>query len=103
MKKYTYYLGLNDQATKAQIVDTELALAEVSDFVMQDLWGGSISLVTWLFAHEDGTQIKENTIKIESLWFREESTFIAFAHRLKAFYNQESVLMEVTEVDAQFI
>lgn len=103
MKKYTYYLGLNDQSTKAQIVDTELAMVEVADFVMQDLGGWSISLVTWLFAHEDGTQIKENSIKIESLGFREESVFVAFAHRLKAFYNQESVLMEVIEVQAEFI
>lgn len=103
MKKYTYYLGLNDKDTKIQEIPTEQALTEVSDFVMQDLGGGSISLVTWLFAHEDGTQIKENSIKIESLGFREESVFIAFAHRLKAFYNQESVLMEVIEVQAEFI
>lgn len=103
MKKYTYYIWLNDKDTKEQIIETSLALEEVSDFVMQELWGGSISLVTWLFQHEDWTRVKENSIKIESLGFRDESVFITFAFRLKAFYNQESVLLEVSEVDAQFI
>lgn len=103
MKKYTYYLGLNDKDTKEQIIPTWKALYEVERSVMSQLWGGSIALVKGLFKHEDGTQVIEETIRIESLGFRDESEFIAFAHYLKLMYNQESVLMEVTEVDAQFI
>lgn len=70
---------------------------------MKRLGGGSISICEWLFQHEDGTQIVENTIKIESLGFRDEKVFFDFAIELKTMYNQESVLLEITEVDAQFI
>ena len=103
MKKYTFFLGLNDKDTKTQLVDTWLAISEVSHFAMENLWGGSISLVSGLFQHDDGTQVKENTLKIESLGFRDESEFVKFAKRIKAFYNQESVLMEVSDVDAHFV
>lgn len=103
MKKYTYYLGLSDKDTKMQYIPSSDAMEDVRNLTMKRLGGGSISLCEWLFQHDDWTQIVENTIKIESLWFRDESVFIDFAKELKAIYNQESVLLEVTEVDARFI
>ncbi len=53
--------------------------------------------------HEDGTEITEDTIKIETLGFNEDITYVNFAKFLKEKFNQESVLMEVSEVDSQFI
>lgn len=103
MKKYTYYLWLSDKDSKVQYFPTESALDEVRNWVMEQLGGGSVSTCQWLFMHDDGTKIVENTIKIESLWVQDEKVFIDFAKHLKAYYNQESVLMEVSEVDARFI
>lgn len=103
MKKYTYYLGLNDKDTKTQKVNTYCTMVELQELVANKLGGGSLSTTNGIFKHADGTIVYETTIKIESLEFRESQVFIDFAKELKAKYNQESVLLEIVEVDAQFI
>ena len=103
MKKYTFFLGLNDKDTKKQIVTTEWAENFVLQYVAWVLGWGTVSLCKWVFQHDNGTIVIENSIKIETLWFKEDAIYNEFAHCLAKEFNQESVLMEVSEVDAQFI
>lgn len=67
MKKYTYYLGLNDKDTKTQKVNTYCTMVELQEAIANKLGGGSISTTNGIFKHEDGTIVYETTIKIESL------------------------------------
>lgn len=103
MKKYTFFLGLNDKFSKWQIVETEKAMETIENLVASQLWGGSISLIRWVFQHDDGTIVKENTIKIETLWYRDYDDYRLFAQNLREYFNQESVLMEVSEVSESFL
>lgn len=104
MKKYTFFLGLNDKDTKTQLVRNEDALFDVREAVAQNLWWWTVTECNWVFKHEDWTIVDENSLRIETLWFNEDQTiYQRFALYLKVKFNQESVLMEVSEVDAQFI
>lgn len=103
MKKYTIYLGLNDKDTKLQIVHTQESQSLVMDLVATYFGGGSVSLVNGVFAHDDGTRIRETTIKIETLAYSDIEQAKQFCESLKEKFNQESVLLEVSEVQEYFI
>lgn len=103
MKKYTFFLGLNDKDTKLQEVRSEDVFHEVEWLLATVCGGGTVTLSRWVFAHEDGTIVRENSLRIETLWYKDFQTMKHFAWLLKSRYNQESVLMEVSEVEAKFI
>lgn len=44
MKKYTFFLGLNDKDTKRQHLTTNFAQEEVMELVAKYLGGGTVSL-----------------------------------------------------------
>lgn len=111
MKKYTFYIGLNDKDTKKQIVDTDASFSLIEKWSADVLWWATISEWRWVFKHEDGTIVCENCIIISTLCFDNVSNsetcsrekYINFAKKLKKEFNQESILMEVTDVDVDFI
>lgn len=108
MKKYTFFLGLKDKDTKdySKWWDDCLFLCKglVETFVCEQLWGGTVSEARGVFMHEDGTEITEDSLRIETLGFSDDvQKYINFAKFLKEKFNQESVLMEVSEVEASFI
>lgn len=113
MKKYTFYIGLNDKDTKEQIVDTRASKSLLEKWSADVLWGATISEWRWVFKHEDGTIVCENCIIISTLCFDNVSNsyletcsrekYTNFAKELKKEFNQESILMEVSEVDVNFI
>lgn len=104
MKKYTFFLGLNDKDTKLQILSTHQARSHVMRLLADYLRGGTVTATDWVYKHDDGTIVFEESLKIETLGFIEdEHVFKEFALKLKNDFNQESVLMEVSEVEASFI
>lgn len=104
MKKYTFFLGLKDKDSKMQIHPDSEYILKVQDRLATELWGGTITKWMGVFKHDDGTIVYENTLIIQTLWFNEnESVYEAFAQNLRSEFNQESVLMEVSEVTAEFI
>lgn len=103
MKKYTFFLWLNDKDTKKQIVSTEGAENFVLQYVAGVLWGWTVSLCKWVFQHDDGKIVIENSIKIETLGFKDDEVYKEFAKCLRDEFNQESVLLEVSEVSEYFI
>lgn len=103
-KKYTYFLGLNDKDTKTQLVRNADALHNVLSLVASQLWGGTVTESNGVFKHEDGTIVIENTIKIETLGFLTDGeVYENFARELAIEFNQESVLLEVSEVSESFL
>lgn len=104
MKKYTFFLGLKDKNSKLQIRPDSEYMLECQTLTANLLGGWTLSKWVWVFRHDDGTLVYENCIIIQTLCFdAHEDMFTSFATTLKNKYNQESVLMEVSEVTAEFI
>lgn len=103
MKKYTFFLGLKDKSSKMQIRPDSEYMILCQELTAKLLWGWTLSKWTGVFRHDDGTLVYENCIIIQSLGFTGEQVYIEFANKLKTLFNQESVLMEVSEVEARFI
>lgn len=103
MKKYIISIGLNDKDTKEQIVDTTQAQYKIEDKVAIYFGGGTITLSRWVFRHDDGTIVRENSIVVSTLAYSGIDEAKAFCEDMKAIFNQESVLLEVAEVNEQFI
>lgn len=110
MKKYTYFLGLKDKDSKLQIRPESEYMLVCQELTAIHLGGWTLSRGYGVFKHEDGTLVYENCIIIQTLGFNTDDENIEFvkkywnfAKQLKQVFNQESVLMEVSEVDAHFI
>lgn len=103
MKRYTLYLGLNDQHTKTQKIDTVEAY-KICENMCADFFGGAtIFSAKGIYKHDDNTIVIENTLRIEILEF-DTSIYERvrdFVGTLKSVFNQESVAVQVETVNSE--
>lgn len=102
MEKFTIYLGLNDQTTKRQEIDTVNAYKIVSNMIASAFGGGSIYSGTGIYKHQDGTITGENHLKIELL-FAARADVLKFCEDLKKVFNQESVALQHDIINSELI
>ena len=101
-EKYTLYIGLNDQQTKTQLIDTNEARHIVEDIFYNKIGGATISLARGIYKHDDGTRVLENTIRVEC--FGADYTDIVYcAEYLKKAFNQESIAVNKEIVQSVFM
>lgn len=86
ISKYNLYVGLNDKTTKKQEVTTDCA----KDIVNKVCGDCSIQEIVGYYTHENGEQVKENTLKVELL-FKSEDEVRLYCQDLKKLLNQESI------------
>jgi hypothetical protein len=101
-KKYILSIGLFDKDSKKQEVKTEDAQRLVNNAVAQRFDGATVYSADGVYKHNDGTTVREPTIRIELLYTTREAV-VELATWAKEALNQESVLMETIEVEADFI
>lgn len=102
MTKYTLYCGLNDKDTRKQIISTECRLQIAKNIVVTNIGYGTISLANGVYTmNGDKMVISENTIRIELCDIAVEQ-IKAVCTQLKDAFNQESVLIEKTEIDSLY-
>ena len=98
LEKYNLFIGLNDKDLKKQVIKTSKAKTIISqicgDCTMSDCVG--------TYTHNDGTRIKENTIKVELL-FKSEPEVIDYCNILKQVLNQESIAVSQEIVKSALI
>ena len=99
MTKYTFYVGLFDKDTKVQRFTTVEAYKIVERITADYFGGGTISESTGIYRHDDGTTIVEPSLRIEVYADRAHSRYV---EELKLLLNQESILVECTEIQYQF-
>lgn len=97
MKKYTLYLGLNDQDTKLQKFDITTSYTLVNNIISNHLDGATISECTGYYKHQDGFVVIEKSLKIELL-FADDETVKTIVQQLKKVFNQESVAVQIQDV-----
>lgn len=102
IEKFTIYLGLNDQTTKRQEIETVNAYKIVSNMIAASFGGGSIYSGTGIYKHDDGTIVEENNLKIELL-FVDRVDVLTFCQDLKKVFNQESVALQYDRIESELI
>ena len=103
MLKFTVIVGLNDKDTKKQEITTEEAYNLITKILyINNIEGATFTEAKGLYIHRDGTAVFENSIKIELLFITEE-TAKAICKLLKSALNQESVVLEIQELNSNLI
>ena len=99
MKKFTLYMGLNDKDAKVQVISTIEAYKVVSNIIAKDFGGGTIFEAQGIYRHDDGKIVFEKTLCIEIL-FAEEPQIKALVAELKKIFNQESIAVQVEDINS---
>ena len=102
IEKFTIYLGLNDQTTKRQEIETVNAYKIVSNMIAASFGGGSIYSGTGIYKHDNGAIVEENNLKIELL-FADRADVLIFCQDLKKVFNQESVALQYDRIESELI
>lgn len=97
---YNIQLGLNDKDEKIQLITNESAKNIVKKLCIDFFGGGSISLIEWVYKHDDWTVITENSVNI---YLITENPIDAFIKTLKQTFNQESVLVSKAIENIEFM
>jgi hypothetical protein len=103
MLKFTVIAGLNDKDTKQQEITTETAYNRIIKVLHHNnVEGATFTECKGLYIHNNGTAVFENSIKIELLFITEE-TAKNICKELKTELNQESVVLEVINLNSDLI
>lgn len=97
---YNIQLGLNDKDEKIQLITNDSAKNIVKKLCIEYFWWGSISLLEWVYKHEDWTVITENSINI---YLITEFSIDEFIKNLKTIFNQESILVSKAVENIEFM
>ena len=99
MKKFTLYVGLNDKDSKKQEISTADALTFCHYMLLNHVDGATISDAKGIYRHDNGDIVTENTIRIELLFVDDEKVK-RIVEKLKAHFNQESVAVQIENVES---
>lgn len=102
MKKYTMCIGLNDQDTKRQEIQTVDAYKIVMNIFASTTGGATVYEGQGCYTHDDGTIVIEKSL-IAFIFTDDDAAIRQAAEMVKAALNQESVAVEVAEVNSMFI
>ena len=94
---YVMYVGLNDQDTKKQELDTETALNCIGDTVGDC----TISMAQGRYTHQNGVTVNEKTVRVE-VFNKEEEEIRNYCNVLKKMLNQESIAVQEVRENAYF-
>lgn len=100
--KYSIYIGLNDSETYQQKFETEKYMHIVENVLRSYKTGFSIGQNIGGYFHEDGTFVRENSLVITLIGADEQLVNDAAAD-LCAFFNQEEVIVSVSEEESYYI
>ncbi len=106
----TIFVGLNDKDSKQQ----EISTLEAAKFIQREICklfdGGTVSEATGIYKHSagSGAVVIENTLKVEILFFglskaETRAAVLPFICDVKRFLNQETVALQLEEIESELI
>ena len=98
MNKHEIFIGLNDECTKTQMINTDDGMLKV-DALVGDC---SMSIIQGYFTHADGSMVVEKTIKCEIFGMGDDKVH-AIVEQLKLDLNQESILINKYIGQVEFV
>lgn len=102
MVKTTFFVGLNDKDTKKQELPTIECVKRIENIFNTLTEGATLKECRGVYKHTDGTKIVENTIEC-ICYDLQENRIAGIAQALKSALNQESVLIEKTQINSLFL
>ena len=102
MKKYTLNIGLNDKDTKRQEISTAAAVDLISKAAAAVFPGITVYAGKGIYKHENGVIVYENTLIVDVITDNESGIHDLISYAKKAL-NQESILLQVTDINIMFI
>ena len=99
---YKVYVGLNDQLTKKQEIETETAMVIVSEYLANHFEGATVYNGIGVYKHNDGTVVRENSLIIE-LVFVDDNMVNEMINHFREILNQESIMKINLSCDCDFI
>ena len=105
MEKLTISIGLFDKDSKTQLISNEQAMETVNSCFLSRLDAFTVYFAKGVYTHENGSQIQENTIRVEVVAFNDSdyNNTIQSIKEVKQALNQESVLLEKQVIDSYLI
>lgn len=103
--KINLYLGLNDKKTKKQEISTLEAYKITERLVLNSFDGCSISEQNGVYTHENGEIVHEKSLNIAIFTDNDVNNLVKvdkLARELCITFNQESVIIEKTQVSSSF-
>ena len=102
MKKFTLYIGLHDQTTKAQEITTVDAYKIITNIFTQTTGGATITEAMGVYTYNDGTIAIEPSLRCEIFGADIEQVYTAIS-QIKTALNQEKIALEESEVNSKFV
>ena len=106
MTKYVLTMGLFDKDSHLQEHSTLEASKVLNRMVVNRLGYGTITEATGIYTHENGEVVVEPSLRVEILATEDainDNSVKALAVEMKTTFNQESILFEKVEQQADFI
>ena len=101
MLQFTFNVGLADKDAMEQIIPTAQAWSIIEQvFVEHDVDGATITEGRGIYRHENGSVVRENSVRIEVLEFDTPVNVRGICTALKVALNQESIAVKREEVDS---
>lgn len=99
LEKYIMLIGMADKDAKVQTIPTE----QFKDTINRVCGDCTIfENITGYYSHDDGTKVKEDTLKVELL-FKDDAEVRLMANRLKSELNQESIILEKLTTNSMLV
>lgn len=103
IKKFNLYVGLFDKDTKLQKIPTIAARDLIEHIILAaGIDGATISDAIGIYKHDDGSIVKEPSIRVEIL-FATNKQILTICDRIKIALNQESIALETQIINGQLI
>lgn len=105
MEKLTISIGLLDKDSKTQLISNDKAMETVNSCFLSRLDAFTVYFAKGVYTHENGSQIQENTIRIEVVTFNDNdyNNAIKSIKEVKKALNQETILLEKQVIDSYLI
>lgn len=102
MKKTSFYIGLNDRESKVQEIATQNAKQLIENVFFELTDGATIYSARGIYKHNNGEKVQENTIIAECFDIDEKDIY-AICEYLKKTLNQETIAVNIQEINAMYI
>lgn len=95
MYEYTLFIGLADKDSKRQLKSTEHYKNLVNVAMSKEFKAYTIELVEWVYTHDDGETVRENSFKITVFGSRKSKIRVQkVAYAVKVLLNQENIVLK---------
>lgn len=104
MIKTKFFIGLNDKDSHIQEIDTISAYKIIGRVAVEQLGFGTITEARGIYTHDDGTIVTEVTLVLEYNGDKLNKDKVKYlVNELKTILNQESIMIEETEITSRFM